>query len=432
VIPYAIAGMLTKRVGSSADLPVNACFRGTRGLIVHIDMDAFYASVEIRDNPVLKGRPVIVGGSASGRGVVCAASYEARKFGVHSAMPASQAVRRCPQGVFLKPRMSHYAAESKKIREIFHRFTSLVEPLSLDEAFLDVGGSEKLFGDAVTIAQAIKQSIRDELNLPCSAGVAPNKFLAKVASDLEKPDGLTVVSADGIEKFLEPLSVSRVWGVGPKTEAKLRPLGIETVGQLRRLSAAQLDHTFGANGNHFWRLARGLDTRPVVPDRFAKSISHETTFSHDIRDADSLRAWLRELTDQVGRRLRRHKIVGRTVKLKLRYDDFSTISRSTTLRTPQSSSEALWSEVVPLLDRVLTESRQAVRLLGMGVSQLSQPGKVQQELFGSDEKERQSQLDKTLDSIHERLGPSAVKRASSVERDIRFRSGPMIDPNDQI
>lgn len=394
-------------------------------------MDAFYASVEIRDTPELHGRPVVVGGSSSGRGVVCAASYEARKFGVHSAMPARQALKRCPDAVFLRPRMSHYAAESRKIREIFQRYTSLVEPLSLDEAFLDVGGSERLFGDAVTIAMAIKQSIRDELNLPCSAGVAPNKFLAKVASALEKPDGLTVVPADAVDDFLEPLSVSRVWGVGPKTEARLRPLGIETVGQLRSLTKSQLDHAFGANGNHFWRLARGLDTRPVVPDRVAKSISHETTFSHDVDDADALRAWLRELTDQVGRRLRRHEIVGRTVKLKLRYDDFRTLSRSFTMKKPESSSEALWREVAPMLDRLLTESQQAVRLLGMGVSQLSQPDKVQQQLFDAEETERQRELDKTLDSIHERLGTSAVKRASSVEHDIRFRSGPMIDPNDQ-
>ena len=192
-------------------------------------MDAFYASVEIRDNPDLRGRPVVVGGSASGRGVVCAASYEARTFGIHSAMPASQALKRCPNAVFLRPRMSHYAAESAKIREIFERYTSLVEPLSLDEAFLDVSGSERLFGDAVTIAKAIKQSIRDELNLPCSAGVAPNKFLAKVASDLEKPDGLTVVPADAVDQFLGPLSVSRVWGVGPKTEERLRALGAQTV-----------------------------------------------------------------------------------------------------------------------------------------------------------------------------------------------------------
>ncbi len=394
-------------------------------------MDAFYASVEIRDAPELRGRPVVVGGSSSGRGVVCAASYEARKFGVHSAMPARQAIKRCPNAVFLRPRMSHYAAESRKIREIFQRYTSLVEPLSLDEAFLDVSGSERLFGDGVTIAKAIKQSIRDELNLPCSAGVAPNKFLAKVASDLEKPDGLTIVPADAVDDFLEPLSVSRVWGVGPKTEARLRPLGIDTVGQLRSLTKSQLDHAFGANGNHFWRLARGLDSRPVVPDRVAKSISHETTFSHDVDDADALRAWLRELTDQVGRRLRRHEIVGRTVKLKIRYDDFRTLSRSCTMQKPESSSEALWREVAPMLDRLLTESQQAVRLLGMGIGQLSQPGKVQQQLFDGEETGRQRKLDKTLDSIHERLGTSAVKRASSVAHEIRFRSGPMIDPKDQ-
>ena len=394
-------------------------------------MDAFYASVEIRDAPELRGRPVVVGGSSSGRGVVCAASYEARKFGVHSAMPARQAIKRCPNAVFLRPRMSHYAAESRKIREIFQRYTSLVEPLSLDEAFLDVSGSERLFGDAVTIAKAIKQSIRDELNLPCSAGVATNKFLAKVASDLEKPDGLTIVPADAVDDFLEPLSVSRVWGVGPKTEARLRLLGIETVGQLRSLTKSQLDHAFGANGNHFWRLARGLDSRPVVPDRVAKSISHETTFSHDVDDADALRAWLRELTDQVGRRLRRHEIVGRTVKLKIRYDDFRTLSRSCTMQKPESSSEALWREVEPMLDRLLTDSQQAVRLLGMGIGQLSQPGKVQQQLFDGEETGRQRELDKTLDSIHQRLGPTAVKRASSVAHEIRFRSGPMIDPNDQ-
>ncbi len=400
-------------------------------MILHIDMDAFYASVEIRDNPDLTGLPVIVGGSSSGRGVVCAASYEARKFGVHSAMPAQQAVRRCPNGVFLKPRMAHYAAESKKIREIFHRFTSLVEPLSLDEAFLDVSGSERLFGDAVSIAKSIKQAIRDELNLPCSAGVAPNKFLAKVASDLDKPDGLTVVPADGVERFLEPLAVARVWGVGPKTESRLRSFGIQTVGQLRNLPKPELDRAFGANGDHFWRLARGLDTRPVVPDRFAKSISHESTFHHDISDPDALRAWLRELTDQVGRRLRRHEIAGRTVKLKLRFDNFHTISRSRTMKRPESANETLWREVAPMLDRVLAESTQAVRLLGMGVSDLSRPGKVQQSLFDADEKQRNQQLDQTLDSIHERLGSSAVKRASSVEHSIGFRSGPMVDPDDQ-
>jgi DNA polymerase-4 len=400
-------------------------------MILHIDMDAFYASVEIRDDEKLVGRPVIVGGSATGRGVVCAASYEARKFGVHSAMPGSQAARLCPNAVFIKPRMSHYAAVSRQIRDIFSRFTSLVEPLSLDEAFLDVGGSERLFGDAVTIAQSIKQAIRDELNLPCSAGVAPNKFLAKVASDLDKPDGLTVVPVDGIDAFLDPLAISRVWGVGPKTEARLNALGIRTVGQLRRLSKSELGHAFGANGDHFWRLARGLDTRPVVPDRFAKSISHESTFANDIHDPSALRAWLRELTDQVGRRLRRHEIVGRTVTLKLRYYDFRTISRSSTMSQPSAVSECLWQEVSPLLDRALSECCSPVRLLGMGVSQLRRPGKVQRGLFDVEENERNKQLDQTLDSIRDRLGKAAVKRASSVEHSIRFLNGPMINPEDQ-
>ena len=236
-------------------------------MILHVDMDAFYASVELRDHPEMIGKPVVVGGSPKGRGVVAAASYEARKFGVFSAMPASRAIQLCPNAVFIKPRMEHYANVSKQIREIFFRFTSLVEPLSLDEAFLDVSGSEKLFGDGPVIAAEIKRLIKSELGLTASAGVAPNKYLAKVASDLEKPDGLVVVPADGVLEFLDPLEISRVWGIGPKTAEKFAAIGVTTIGQLRDVSMKRLKGTFGINSEHFWRLSRGLDTREVVLSR---------------------------------------------------------------------------------------------------------------------------------------------------------------------
>ena len=240
-------------------------------MILHVDMDAFYASVEINDNPELRGLPVVVGGSPKGRGVVAAASYEARKYGVFSAMPASQVVRNCPNAVFIKPRMYRYAEISKQIREIFFRFTSIVEPLSLDEAFLDVGGCEKLFGDGPTIARMVKETIQAELGLTASAGVAPNKFLAKLASDLEKPDGLVIVDPERIQEFLDPLSISRVWGVGKQTLKKFERLGVRTIQQLRALSVDSMKNLFGINSEHFWRLSRGLDSRRVVPDRIAKN-----------------------------------------------------------------------------------------------------------------------------------------------------------------
>ncbi len=296
-------------------------------MILHVDMDAFYAAIELRDNPSLVGKPVVVGGSPSGRGVVAAASYAAREFGIHSAMPASQAVRICPSAVFIKPRMQHYANISKQIREIFFGYTSLVEPLSLDEAFLDVGGSVALFGSAESIARQIKDRINNELGLVASAGVAPNKYVAKVASDLEKPDGLVVVPEGKIQNFLDPLPVSKIWGVGKQTGKKFDSLGVRTIGQLRQIPMTTLKASFGINSEHFWRLARGLDSRRVVPDRFAKTISHETTFAADIYDKACLQAWLTELAEQVARRMRRHHLYGKTVQIKLRFSNFDTITR---------------------------------------------------------------------------------------------------------
>lgn len=393
-------------------------------MILHIDMDAFYASVEIRDNPKLRGLPVVVGGSPQGRGVISAASYEARKFGIFSAMPSSQAARLCPNVVFVKTRMDHYAKISKQIREIFFRFTSLVEPLALDEAFLDVSGCERLFGDGPAIAQQIKAAIQDELGLTASAGVAPNKFLAKLASDLDKPNGLVVVDPDRIEEFLNPLSIERVWGVGKQTLKKFHRLNVKTIEQLRGLDKSTMQQFFGINSEHFWRLSRGLDTRPVVPDRIAKSVSHETTFSHDLIDREPLQGWLMELTQQVGRRLRRYDIRGRTVQIKIRFADFRTITRSLSLSEPSSSSQELETAVKELFERVDIDD--GVRLVGMGVSNLTTKAVKQQMLFDNEERSRDARLDEMKDQLKDRFGHDAIRKGTSVEHEISRRPDPRV------
>ena len=393
-------------------------------MILHIDMDAFYASVEIRDNPKLRGLPVVVGGSPQGRGVISAASYEARKFGIFSAMPSSQAVRLCPNVVFVKTRMDHYAKISKQIREIFFRFTSLVEPLALDEAFLDVSGCERLFGDGPAIAQQIKAAIQDELGLTASAGVAPNKFLAKLASDLDKPNGLVVVDPDRIEEFLNPLSIERVWGVGKQTLKKFHRLNVKTIEQLRGLDKSTMQQFFGINSEHFWRLSRGLDTRPVVPDRIAKSVSHETTFSHDLIDREPLQGWLIELTQRVGRRLRRYDIRGRTVQIKIRFADFRTITRSLSLSEPSSSSQELETAVKELFERVDIDD--GVRLVGMGVSNLTTKAVKQQMLFDNEERSRNARLDEMKDQLKDRFGHDAIRKGTSVEHEISRRPDPRV------
>ncbi|HYW77986.1 MAG TPA: DNA polymerase IV, partial [Thermoguttaceae bacterium] len=339
---------------------------------MHVDMDAYFASVEERDRPELVGRPVIVGGSAEQRGVVAAANYVARQFGVHSAMPAATAKRLCPQGVFLSGRMDRYAEVSRQIHEIFHRYTPLVEPLSLDEAFLDVTGSEQLFGPAVVVARRIKREIQDELKLVASAGVAPNKFLAKIASDLDKPNGFVVVAPEQVQQFLDPLPVGRIWGVGKQSNKTMQSLGVRTIGDLSRLSRELLESRFGSNGDHFWRLARGIDERMVVPDREAKSISHETTFATDIADQEVLRAWLSQLTDQVARRLRQHEFRGSIVQVKVRFADFRTITRSQKLPEPTNVTDELWQVASKILASRLPANPPPVRLLGMGVSGIDQ------------------------------------------------------------
>lgn len=387
-----------------------------RDMILHVDMDAFYASVEERERPELVGRPVIVGGSPQGRGVVCAANYAARKFGVHSAQPAARAVRLCPHAVFLKPRFDLYSSVGRQIRSIFHRYTPLVEPLSQDEAFLDVTGSERLFGDGETIGRTIQVAIREELSLPCSVGVAPTKFVAKIASDLRKPNGFVVVRAEDVRAFLDPLPVGRLWGVGAKAEAKLAALGIAQIGDLRRLPLESLTKAFGEHGKKLWNLANGVDPRRVVPDHEAKQISHETTFAVDETDLEVLRAWLSELAGHVGRRLRRHGRTARTIVLKLRYDDFTTITRNTTLAEPTDATNAIFRAVDELLRTRLPKRRLSVRLLGVAVTGLSTTG-GQKLLFPETADDRRPSLDAVADAIASRFGRDAIRSGLSVGLD---------------
>jgi DNA polymerase IV len=334
--------------------------------IVHIDMDAFYASVEQRDDPGLRGRPVVVAWKGN-RSVVCAASYEARKFGVRSAMPAVRAERLCPNAIFVPPDFVRYKAVSRAVRDIFTRHTDLIEPLSLDEAYLDVTANKTGLLTATRVARAIRLQIREELNLTASAGVAPNKFLAKIASDWRKPDGLFVIQPEEVEAFLTPLPVGRIPGVGKVTEKRMEDIGIKTVGDLRHLAATVLEERFGRYGMRLYELARGIDHNPVVPDRPTKSISAEDTFDHDIPLEDT-EPMIRRLAEKVWTASRKETRTARTVVLKLKTKEFSILTRSQTNGTPPSSCEELTAIALGLRERVHASGNQLYRLVGVGLS----------------------------------------------------------------
>ncbi|MBO0912046.1 MAG: DNA polymerase IV [Acidobacteria bacterium] len=356
--------------GSRQNSSTRRSFRPVRK-IIHVDMDAFYASVEQRDNPELRGKPVVVAWRGS-RSVVCAASYEARAFGVRSAMPALRAERLCPQAVFVAPDFPRYRAVSREAREIFKLHTDRIEPLSLDEAYLDVSENKTGLATATLVARAIREQIRRQLNLTASAGVAPNKFLAKLASDCRKPDGLVVIPPQEIERFLLPLPVGRLPGVGKVNGEKLAKLGIATVGDLRNLEASALEGHFGRYGVRLYELARGIDENPVVPDRPTQSISAEDTFEHDMM-LEELEPMIRRLAEKLWSASRKESRLPRTVVLKLKTSEFKILTRSYTPASPPSSPEELASIALKLRDRVDLGPKQRYRLVGVGLGNFNKP-----------------------------------------------------------
>ncbi|MGH7373550.1 MAG: DNA polymerase IV [Candidatus Rokuibacteriota bacterium] len=387
--------------------------------ILHVDMDAFYASVEQRDRPELRGRPVIVGADPKGRGVVSAASYEARRLGVHSAMPIGRAARLCPDAAFLPVDMDKYAGVSREVMAILADFTPLLEPLSIDEAFLDVTGTERLHGDGATVARTIKSRITTALRLTASVGVAANKFVAKVASDLRKPDGLVVVTPGTEADFLAPLPVSRLWGVGRVTGAGLEAMGLSTIGQLAAVPVAYLETRFGESGRALHDLSLGRDDRAVEPFAPPKSMGAEETFGQDHRDVERLAATLREQAERVARELREEGYAGRCVTLKLRFADFSTLTRRHT-DDPTQDGLLIYRRARVLLERI--PLRQPVRLIGLSVSGLGPAAAGQLSLLEPDTLRRE-RLARAMDRVTARFGLASLQPASLL-RDPRRRRRP--------
>jgi DNA polymerase-4 len=384
--------------------------------ILHVDMDAFYASVEQLDNPDYKGRPVIVGADpkdGTGRGVVAACSYEARKFGVRSALPISRAWKLCPHGVYVRPRMKRYAEVSGQVMEVFRRYTDLVEPLSIDEAFLDITGSTALLGSPEQIAQSIKREIRETTGLNASVGLAPNKFVAKIASDLKKPDAFVVVEDSQIEAFLRDLPISRLWGVGPKTELRLHEMGYRTIGALAAASRESLVRSLGSLGEHLYQLSRGRDDRPVVPNWEPKSISSETTFDEDTDDRELLLRTILELSDHVAERLRKDDYRARKVTLKLRYSNFSTYTKQHSIGKWIQTGEEIAAVARDLFSQF--PLKQKIRLIGVAAGDIHRDGEESQQLslFADSSAEREK-LSHTVDEIREKFGADAVRRGSQL------------------
>lgn len=392
-------------------------------VVLHVDLDAFYASVEVRDDPTLRGRPVVVGGLGP-RGVVAAASYQARRFGIRSAMPMARARRACPDAVFLAPRFPAYEEASRAVMAILHDVTPLVEPLSLDEAFLDVTGAQRRLGPGPEIARSLRARIREETGLVASVGIAGTKMLAKIASDLSKPDGLLVVEPGTEDAFLRPLPIRRLWGVGPATERRLAALGVSTVGDLADLPVDAVIRSLGPSvGRHLHDLANNVDDRPVVPEREVKSIGHEETFPTDVDRRDELERHLARMGDRVAARLRAAGVVARTVQLKLRYGDFRTLTRSTTL--PEATDRT--ADVTGAARRLLAglHVEPGVRLLGVSGQNLARQPAVQEELpFGTADRPAAigrrpgrrgrdaRRLDGAVDAVRSRFGDAAVGSAA--------------------
>jgi DNA polymerase-4 len=380
--------------------------------ILHVDMDAFFASIEQLDNPALRGKPILVGGDGP-RGVVATASYEARPYGCRSAQPMAVAKRLCPHAIVVKGNYARYREVSEQMFEIFESFTPVIQPLSIDEAFLDVTGSLRVHGTPTEIGQALKRRIRDELALTTSVGVAPNKFLAKLASDLEKPDGLTVITAADVDRVLPPLPVTKIWGIGPKTAARLEGMAIRTIGDLRRASDATLHRLLGDDAERCRRLAHGVDDRPVVTDGEAKQISQENTFGVNMADPEGVRQELHEQVQHVARRLRKNKLKAGGVTLKIRYGDFQTITRSRMLEEPTDRTDLLWATTKAVFDEWAGKSFSPVRLIGMAARSLIAETGAQMPLFTDEDGQKHEALDRVVDRIVDRFGNSAVRRGLS-------------------
>jgi DNA polymerase-4 len=377
-------------------------------LLAHVDMDAFYASVEVMDRPELEGKPVIVGGGK--RGVVSAASYAARKFGVRSAMPIFQAKRLCPQGIFVPVRMERYREKSREVMEVLRSFTPVVEQVSVDEAYLDLTGTEKLWGPPRETGIAIKERVREVTGLTCSVGIAPLRYLCKIASERDKPDGLTVVS--DVEAFLNTVELKEVPGVGAKAQARLKALGITMLTQLRSLGRERLEDSMGAWGLRLWDLAGGVDPHGVGGDRDTKSLSHEITLSEDTADREILASLLLDLSEKVCRRLRRHGLWGKVAVLKLRHADHKLVTRRVSLTRPTDRAGELFPAARQLLDDYGLPG--PFRLIGVGLSGLSPVGSGQEELFDRDQDQRLQALSRAEDAICSRFGSKAISRAGAL------------------
>jgi len=388
--------------------------------IIHLDLDAFFASVEQRDNPAYQGKPLIVGGISGGkgdsnRGVVCAASYEARKYGVHAGMPIWEARQKCPRGIFVPSQMNKYVKASKKFFQICSDYTPLLEPLSVDELFLDVSGCESLFGSSEIIGKKIKERVYQELGLKISVGIAENKFLAKIATNLGKPDGFYIIPSKDIQKILYPLPVSSLWGIGKKTEELLKKSGIYLVEQLAKMPDSILENLLGKNGKKIKLLAQGIDESPVTPPSTAKSIGKETTFSTNITEKAILIKELLKISQMVGYTARKKGYKGRTITLKIRFHNFITLNRSKTLENPTHLDDIIFKTVVELLGKV-SYKKGGVRLLGIKLSNLTLGNGIKQLKFLRDEEDKKGdkleQLTQSLDEIRKKFGSKSITRAS--------------------
>ena len=383
-------------------------------MIAHLDMDCFYAAVEALDDPGLAGRPVIVGGT-SNRGVVSSASYEARAYGVRSAMPTFEAKRLCPEGVFVHPRMSRYSEVSKRVMGLLIDFTPEVEQVSVDEAFLDLTGTERLHGPPKKTGRLLKKRIREEAGLVCSVGLAPNRLIAKIASDFDKPDGLVVVSEEEAARFLAPLPVRTLPGVGPKLAERLRSVGVDRVLDLRRFSQEELTGIFGSMGVRLFETARGIDESPLHRKPKSKSISAEITLSRDTAKKEELVPILASQALRISRRMRRHGYLARTVVLKLKHSDFRLITRSRSFEEPTDETARIFKAGLALLQDYRLKT--TVRLIGLGLANLEEPGTIQASLFPSPERsERRNRVDQALDRILGRFGSQAIKLGVSIKK----------------